>query len=65
MSSARQNCCNPSDCFHIVTEEHGEGAIKPKTVIEVFAQTVEQYGNQPALCFKPKDVRGKPRHVCR
>ncbi len=49
-----------------ITEPHGyleppmgEGVAgwKPKTVIEVFQETVRKHGDKPALCFKtPKNV---------
>jgi hypothetical protein len=43
----------PNGCLEIKLSKNGFGSIAPKTVIEVFQNTVAKHGLRKAMCVKP------------
>jgi hypothetical protein len=42
----------PNGYLEPVVLEHGAASLKPKTVIQVFQETVQKHGKEKALCIK-------------
>lgn len=56
--SIKRTATEPNDRVDIQLQPRGFGALTPKTVIDVFRDTVQKHGSRPALCYKrPVNVR--------
>jgi hypothetical protein len=55
MSSNARYAVSPEDYYlEPVVEESGSASTVPKTIVELFQETVRKYGTKPALCYKRK-----------
>lgn len=56
--SIKHTATEPTERVDIKIAPRGFGALTPRTVIDVFRDTVQKHGTRPALCYKlPVNVR--------
>lgn len=52
MSAKIPFAVNPEDYLEPVVEDSGPASATPKTIIDLFQETVRKFGTKPALCYK-------------
>lgn len=50
--SIKRTATEPHERVDIQLQPRGFGALTPRTVIDVFRDTVQKHGSRPALCYK-------------